>query len=56
LNSSRKLGAAVASTGGAWRDPAGVLPARTDRKVFTILSSSEWNVTTQSRPSSFSAR
>src|SRR5204863_9349227 len=29
LNSSWKLGAAAVSTGGAWRDPPGVLPART---------------------------
>ncbi|MDB5428008.1 MAG: hypothetical protein JWR43_1983, partial [Phenylobacterium sp.] len=46
LKSSWKLGAAAVSTGGAWRDPPGVLPARTAKKVFTILSSSEWNVTT----------
>src|SRR6185437_1292389 len=56
LNSRLKLGAAAVFTGGAWRDPAGVRPARTARKVFTILSSSEWNVTTQSRPPVFSAR
>ena len=44
------------STGGACRDPEGVFPARTARKVFTILSSSEWKVTTQSRPPTFKAR
>ena len=41
LNRSRKLDGAPAARGGAWRDPAGVRPALTDRKLFTIRSSRE---------------
>ena len=44
-----KLGAA-ASPRGRWRERPGARPVRTARNCFTIRSSSEWKVTTASRP------
>src|ERR1700722_5282274 len=56
LNSSSKLGAAPFAAGGACRETPGVLPERSARKALTMRSSSEWKVTTASRPPAFSTR
>src|SRR5690606_9163389 len=50
LNSRSKLGLRVSTATGAWRDPPGALPVRSVRKALTMRSSSEWKVTTTSRP------
>ena len=47
---------ALCAAGGRWREAPGVRPARSVRKPFTIRSSSEWKVTTASRPPLFSTR
>jgi hypothetical protein len=51
---SWKLDGAPAATGGRWREPPGVRPARSARKFLTMRSSSEWKVTTARRPPGFS--
>src|SRR5690606_9030711 len=50
LNSRSKLGLRVSTATGAWREPPGALPVRSVRKALTMRSSSEWKVTTTSRP------
>src|SRR5690606_9826443 len=59
-NSGVKVAAALlpGAVGGAWREPPASRPLRSRRNCFTMRSSSEWKVTTASRPpgrSSFSA-
>src|SRR5690606_2673122 len=51
----RKAGSTCARSG-AWRLPCPCAPERSWKKRFTMRSSSEWNVTTASRPPGFRAR
>ncbi len=56
LKGSAKLGAGPVLESGMWREAEGSLPARSTKKRLTIRSSSEWKVTTTSRPPGTSRR